>query len=73
MNGKVEVAIKQIRPELLNSNSDIELLGTTEFGVVRIRLTGECCSGSRKRLMTIMDVERRLQMAVPGVKIVTEQ
>ena len=69
---KVEVAMKQLRPELLALNSDIELLETTEFGVVRVTLSGECCSGRLNRLMTIMDIERKLKMKVPGVLIVTE-
>ena len=72
MKEKVEVAMTQIRPDLLELNSDIELLETTEFGVVRVSLSGECCSGSLKRLMTIVDIERKLKMKVPGVLFVTE-
>jgi len=66
------IDMKQIRPSLLALNSDVELLGTTEFGVVRVRLTGECCSGRLKRLMTIIDIERKLKIAAPGVKVVTD-
>ena len=69
---KVEVAMKQLRPELLALNSDVELLETTEFGVVRVSLSGECCSGSLKRLITIIDIEKKVKMKVPGVVIVTE-
>lgn len=72
MNEKVEIAMEQIRSSLLAQNSDIELLKTTELGVVHVRLSGECCTGRLKRLMTILDIEKTVKKAVPGIKLVIE-
>ena len=73
MQEQVKVAMKQIRSGLLALNSDIELLDTNKLGLVRVRLTGECCSGRLKRLITIIDIERKLKMVVPEVTFVTDK
>ena len=72
MQEKVKVVMKQLRPSFLALNSDIALLETTELGLVRVRLTGECCSGRLKRLRTILDIERKIKKAVPGIMFVTD-
>ncbi len=72
MQNEVEVAIERIRPELISRGSDVELLRTTNLGVVHVNLSGECCSGQMIRLMTIIEIEGAVKKQVPGVKIVTE-
>jgi len=68
----VEVALEKIRKDLQARGSDIELLRTTELGIVQVRLYGECCSGKLRHLMTIIDIEDTLKGQVPGVKVVTD-
>lgn len=68
----VEKIITQIRPTLLAANSDVEFLSATALGVVRVNLSGECCSGHLSRLLTILDIEKTVKRLVPGVKVVME-
>ena len=68
----VELVMKQVRSNLAARGSDIELLSVTEPGIVRVSLSGECCSGRLMRLLTVLDIEETVQKSVPGVKIVIE-
>ena len=63
-------AIEKLRPALIEECSDIELLDATELGVVRVCLSGPCCSDSVKELITLLDVEKNLKEQVRGVRIV---
>ncbi len=67
---QVERAIHRLRPTFLAQSSDIDFLGGTEMGVVRISLSGECCSDSLRRLVVLLDVEKALKEQVKGVEIV---
>jgi Fe-S cluster biogenesis protein NfuA len=69
---KVEFVMKQIRAELLSRSSDVELIRTTNHGVVRICLSGQCCSDRLNRLLTTLDIEKTLKRHVSGVKVVME-
>lgn len=66
----VAKAIEGLRPALIEECSDIELLDATELGVVRVCLSGPCCSDSVKELITLLDVEKNLKEQVRGVRIV---
>ncbi len=72
MKDEVKRVMEQIRSELIARGSDVELLDTTNLGVVRVNLSGECCSGRLKRLLTLIDIEDIVKIQVPGVKIVME-
>jgi Fe-S cluster biogenesis protein NfuA len=70
---QVEIAMQQVKSDLIGRGSDVELLSTTELGVVLISLSGDCCNGRLKRLMTVLDIEAAIKKQVPGVKIVMEE
>ena len=67
---QVESAIHRLRPTLLAQSSDINFLSATELGVVRVSLSGDCCTDSLKKLVTLLDVEKALKAQVQGLKIV---
>jgi len=67
MRQVIEGILAEIKPLLQADGGDIELLGVTQEGVVRVRLKGLCadCGGS---LMTLRQgVERMLKEKVPEV------
>ncbi len=72
MRADVEAAIEQIRHSLIAIGSDVELVSTTDLGIVSVNLSGECCSGQMKRMMTILDIETALKKQVPDVRVVME-
>ena len=67
---QIKKVIARLRPALLAQNSDIVFLSATRHGVVRVSLSGDCCSGRLKRFRAILDIEQTLKKLVPGVKIV---
>lgn len=73
MHQKVAEIIEQIRPNLVAEGSDIQLMGVTNRGIVRINLSGECCTGNLLRIKTVLAVESILKQRVPGVNIVIEE
>ena len=72
MQEKVAVAIGQLRKTLLPKNSDVKLLGATRLGVVTVALSGECCTGRMRRLLTLIDIENEVKKQVPEVRVVIE-
>lgn len=72
MQDKVAIAIGQVRKTLLSKNSDVRLLGTTRLGVVTVALSGECCTGRIRRLLTLIDIENEIKKQVPEVRVVIE-
>ncbi len=72
MRNDVEAAIEMIRHNLLATGSDVELVSTTDLGIVCVNLSGECCSGRLRRLMTILHIEDTIKKQVPGIKVVME-
>ena len=42
MREKVEKALEEIRPTLQADGGNVELVGITEDGIVKVRLTGAC-------------------------------
>lgn len=67
---RVGEIIELIRPAVQRDGGDIELVGVSEDGVVRIRLHGACV-GCPSSMMTLkMGVERNLQENIPEVRSV---
>ena len=68
MEEKVRAALEKIRPSLQADGGDVELVGVTKEGVVKVKLTG-ACNGCPMREMTLqMDIGRALKEEVPEVK-----
>lgn len=64
-----EVLEREIRPGLIATGGDVELLGV-EKGVVMLRFSGTCRSCPSSTMALVMDVERHLREKVPGVEYV---
>ncbi len=65
---RVQNALDQVRPILQADGGDVVLLGVTEDGVVKVKLTGACGS-CQYSLMTLKHgIESRLKEMVPEVK-----
>ncbi len=66
IEGRVQKAIQELRPNLQADGGDIELLGV-EKGVVKVKLKG-ACAGCPMSSMTIQwGVERFLKKKIPEV------
>lgn len=64
----IQLALNNIRPYLQADNGDIELVGVTDDGIVKVKLLGACeiCPLS---VMTLRaGVERAIMREVPAVK-----
>jgi len=67
MRGKVEEALKEIRPMLQADGGDVELVDVQD-GVVKVRLRG-ACMGCPMATMTLQQgIKRILMEKVPEVK-----
>jgi len=67
MEREVREALEDVRPMLQADGGDVELVGVTEDGIVRVRLQG-ACQGCPMSQMTIKSgIERLLKEKVPGV------
>lgn len=68
MKEEIKKAIEELRPHLKADGGDVELVGVTDDGVVKVRLLG-ACKGCPMRQMTLTHgITRFLQKKVPGVK-----
>lgn len=65
---KVKEVIKDIRPSLRADGGDIELVGITEDGVVKVRLMGACSGCMLSQVTLKSGIERYLKKQVPEVK-----
>jgi len=66
IEGRVQKAIQELRPNLQADGGDIELLGVEE-GVVKVKLKG-ACAGCPMSTMTIQwGVERFLKKRIPEI------
>jgi Fe-S cluster biogenesis protein NfuA len=67
MEEEVREALEEIRSALQADGGDVELVGVTADGVVRVRLEG-ACQGCPMATMTVKGtIERLLKERVPGV------
>ena len=68
MHTKVEEAIAQIRPFLMDDGGNIELLEITPDKMVKVRLLGACSNCSMSPMTMKSGVEDAIRNAVPDIK-----
>jgi len=68
----VEKVIEAIRPMIQADGGDVELIGITQDGIVRIRLHGACVGCPSSHITLQMGIERNLKAHVPGITGVEE-
>jgi Fe-S cluster biogenesis protein NfuA len=68
MNEKVLKALEKMRPYLQADNGDVELIGISEDGIVKVRLTGACKSCPLSVMTLRAGIERALMREVPGIR-----
>lgn len=64
---RVTNVIERIRPAVQADGGDLELLGVSDEGVVRVRLHGACVGCPSSSLTLKMGIERNLRDHVPEV------
>lgn len=66
VKGKVEKALKELRPQLQADGGDIELV-EVENGIVKVKMKG-ACAGCPMSTMTLQwGVENFLKKKIPGI------
>jgi Fe-S cluster biogenesis protein NfuA/nitrite reductase/ring-hydroxylating ferredoxin subunit len=67
LSERVEEALESVRPYLASHDGDVELLGISEDGIARLRLTGSCdgCAASAATLE--LAIEQALEAAAPDL------
>jgi Fe-S cluster biogenesis protein NfuA len=72
LKGKVEEALKEIRPALQADGGDVELVDVTEEGVVKLRLKGACGCCPMSTYTLKLGIEQRLKEQMPEIKTVEQ-
>lgn len=72
MKEKVERVLDDIRPGLQADGGDVELVGISDDGVVKVRLTGACAGCPMSTMTLKMAIEQRLKEKIPEVKSVEQ-
>ena len=70
MEDKVKEAIERVRPHLQADGGDVEFVGLTDDGVVKVRLTGACGGCPMSQMTLKMGIEREIRKSVPEIKSV---
>ncbi|MCX8084175.1 MAG: NifU family protein [Calditerrivibrio sp.] len=65
---RVEEVLKKVRPTLQADGGDVELLGVTDDGVVKVQLTGACGSCPFSTMTLKHGIEMRLKNEIPEIK-----
>jgi Fe-S cluster biogenesis protein NfuA len=65
---RVEEVLEQVRPTLQADGGDIDLLGVSDDGIVKVQLTGACGSCPFSTMTLKHGVEARLKDMIPEVK-----
>jgi len=68
MRERIEALLEELRPLFRADGGDLELMGVSEGGVVRVRLIGSCGSCSGSLLSLGQGLERLVKEQVPDVK-----
>lgn len=68
LESKIETALSQIRPFLLEDGGDVRLVEVTEDFVVKLELTGACKTCSMNHMTFNAGVAEAIMRAVPEVK-----
>lgn len=64
---KVEQAIEQLRPYLINDGGDMELVEITDDNIVKVRLIGACQSCTMSPMTLKAGLEEVLKQTSPEV------
>jgi Fe-S cluster biogenesis protein NfuA len=68
--GKVNSALEQIRPFLIDDGGDIELIEVTDDLTVKVKLLGACKSCSMSAMTLKGGVEESIKRVIPELKAV---
>lgn len=64
---KIEQAIEQLRPFMLEDGGDIEFIEFTDSGIVKVKLLGACVDCSMSHMTLRAGLEQALKVAAPEV------
>lgn len=67
LEGRVSAVLDAIRPMVRKDGGDLELVGVSDDGVVRVRLHGACIGCPSSNVTLSMGIERNLKDHVPEV------
>ena len=67
MKEKVEAALNKIRPQLQADGGGVDLIGVSDDGVVRVKLTGACGGCPMSQMTLKMGIEKILKQEIPEV------
>jgi Fe-S cluster biogenesis protein NfuA len=68
MTEKIEAVIKEIKSSLRSRYEDVELIGVTKSGIVKVKLTGEYGACRICHVTLLYVIEKILKQTVPGVE-----
>lgn len=68
MKERIEEALKEVRKMLAMHGGSVELIGVTDEGVVKVRLTGGCAGCPAAQMTVVNVVEKTIKSKVPEVK-----
>lgn len=68
LNDQVAEVIDLIRPAVQSDGGDIEFVGVTDDGVVKIRMHGACVGCPSSDMTLRIGIERTLKQRVPAVE-----
>lgn len=61
-------ALDEIRPQLQADGGDVQLVETTDEGIVKVKLMGACGGCPMAQMTLKQGIEKRLKEVVPEVK-----
>lgn len=67
LGARVEQVINLIRPAVQSDGGDVEFVGVTPDGVVKIRLHGACVGCPSSNVTLQMGIERNLRAHIPEI------
>ena len=67
LEDKVKETIENIRPSLQAHGGDVEFVGVTDDGIVKVRLKGACGSCPMAQMTLKMGIEKYLKEKIPEV------
>ena len=67
---KVKQIIDKIRPQLQMDGGDVELVGVSDDGIVKVRLMGHCVGCMHAQQTLQFGIERAIKQFIPEVKSV---
>ena len=69
---EVKSAMKGVQAYAKSHGGNIELIGVSDDGIVRVKLHGACKACPLAGVTLKLGVERQLRLAVPGIKKVVQ-